>query len=251
MGIRVSAYVSAGYNFSDEGTGLKILVVDDDPQVCEVAAVSLQMRWPDAAVFIAATGSEGIDLAGREVPDVIILDIGLPDMSGFEVCRRLRDLIVAPVLILTVQDAETDKVRGLDLGADDYITKPFDQLELLARVNAVLRRSRLSRSGASGQHFRSGRLFVDFGTREVRVNGALVELPPIEYSLLYHLVKQANRVVPHRLLIERVWGREYTDHLASVKVHIRKLRSKLEDDPQHPELIVSERSVGYKFVEPV
>ena len=230
---------------------LKILVVDDDPQVCEVTEVSIKMRWPDAAVLVAGTGNEGIELAGREGPDVIILDIELPDMSGFEVCRRLQKLDSAPVLMLTVRDGEADKVRGLDLGADDYITKPFDQLELLARVNAVLRRSRLMRSKASGRHYEGGKLFVDFGTREVRVNGVLVQLPPIEYSLLYHLIKQPNRVVPHRTLIEKVWGREYLDQLGSVKVHIRRLRIKLEDNPQRPELIVTERGVGYKFAEPV
>ena len=226
-------------------------MVDDDPQVCEVTKVSIKLRWPDAVVLVAGTGNEGIDLAAREVPDAIILDIELPDVSGFEVCRRLRELNAAPVLMLTVRDGETDKGRGLDLGADDYITKPFDQLELLARVNAVLRRSRLLHSSASRRHYECGKLFIDFGTREVRANGVLVELAPIEYSLLFQLVQQPNRVVPHRSLIEKVWGREYLDQLGSVKVHIRRLRSKLEDDPQRPKLIMTERGVGYKFAEPV
>lgn len=229
---------------------MKIVVIDDEPDICEVITISFGLRWPDATVMSAGTGRKGLELCRQDPPDVIILDIGLPDIDGFEVCRQLRETTTAPILILTARDSEIDKVKGLEFGADDYITKPFSHLELLARVRAVLRRHRSPYAGVSEPPYQKGSLRIDFGAREITVDGRSVKLPPIEYSLLYHLVKNPNRVVPHKTLLAKVWGREYVEQIEYLKVHVQRLRSKLEKDPQHPEMILTERGVGYKFVEP-
>jgi two-component system KDP operon response regulator KdpE len=230
---------------------MKVLLVDDEPDISEVISISFNLRWPDAVLFVADTARKGLELARREKPDVIILDIGLPDMDGFEVCQRLREFTEGPIMIVTARDSEIDKVKGLELGADDYITKPFSHAELLARVRAVLRRHHSPLVGVAEPPYQKGKLFIDFEAREVKVNGQKLKLPPVEYSLLYHLVKNANRVVPHKTLLAKVWGREYVDQLDYLKVHVQRLRSKLEDDPQRPALILTERGIGYKFVEPV
>ena len=183
---------------------MKVLVIDDEPQVCEVIAISLGLRWPDTVVVSAGTGKAGIEMARRESPD---LDIGLPDRDGFEVCQELSKFATAPMLMLTVRNDQLDTVKGLELGADDYITKPFSQLEMLARVQAVLRRHHSPHVGASEPPYRRGRILIDFDAREVKIDGVEVNLPPIEYSILYYLVKDADRVVPHKALVEKVWGR--------------------------------------------
>ena len=229
---------------------MKVLVVDDEADVCELITVSFNLRWPDAVMLCAYTGRQSIEVARTETLDVILLDIWLPDMDGFDVCQQVREFTDAPILFLTARDSEIDKVRGLELGADDYLTKPISPLELLARVRAILRRLRSPHVVVSEPPYEKGKLSIDFGAREIRVNGSPLKLPPIQYSLLYHLVKNADRVVPHKALLEKIWGREYVDQADYLKVHVRRLRSKLEDDPRHPELILSERGVGYKFAEP-
>ena len=229
---------------------MTVLLVDDEPDISEVITISFNLRWPDARVLSVNTGGKSIELARRETPDIVVLDVELPDMDGFEVCHQLREFVEGPIVILTARDSEIDKVKGLELGADDYMTKPFSHLELLARVRAVLRRHRSPIDGISEQPYEKGKLYVDFGAREVRVEGEQVKFPPIEYSLLYHLIKNAGKVVPHKTLLAKVWGREYVDQMDYLKVHIQRLRSKLEDDPQHPRIIITERGIGYKFVEP-
>ncbi len=229
---------------------MKILVIDDDPDVVEVVSLTFEMRWPEAVTVSANDGTSGIDLVEIESPDIIILDIGLPDMDGFEVCKEIRRFSDAPILMLTVRDKESDIVKGLQMGADDYVTKPFKHIELLARVQAVLRRAQMEPVSAEEEPFQAGNLYIDFSRREVMVENQPVKLTPTEYQLLYHLVKNAGRVMTHRTLLGRIWGREYVDETNYLKVHIQHLRQKLGDDPADPSLILTERGAGYKFAKP-
>jgi len=180
-------------------------------------------------------------------PDLILLDIVLPGIDGFEVCQEVRRISDVPIIMVSARDSEVDKVRGLEMGADDYITKPFSHLELLARVRAVLRRYQ-NQLPAVGEVFESGALRIDYASRQVTVCGREVRLTPTEYSLLFHLTRNAGRVLPHHTLLAKVWGREYTDEIDYLKVYIRRLRQKLEGDPESIGQIISERGVGYKFV---
>ena len=225
---------------------MKILVVDDEPDVIKVITLSFQMQQPAWEVIGAHDGSEALKTLEREQPDVILLDVGLPELNGFEVLQSIRLFSDVPVIMLTVRDDEASKVQGLELGADDYVTKPFGHLELLARVRAVLRRAQ-SLPLAHEQPFVSGDIHVDFGRRTVVVRGQPVTLTGTEYRLLYHLVRNAGRVMTHEALLARVWGREYTDEISYVKGYVNRLRNKLERDPHHPEYILTEYGVGYWF----
>jgi DNA-binding response OmpR family regulator len=226
---------------------MKVLVVDDEPDVIEVVSLCFGLRWPDADVVSARSGEEALKAIERDVPELVLLDIVLPGMDGFEVCQEIRRISDVPVVMVSARDSEVDKVRGLEMGADDYITKPFSHLELLARVRAVLRRYQ-NQLPAVGEVFESGDLRIDFASRQVAVGGKPVRLTPTEYSLLFHLTRNAGRVLPHHTLLAKVWGREYTDEIDYLKVYIRRLRQKLEGDPENIGQIISERGVGYKFV---
>jgi two-component system KDP operon response regulator KdpE len=226
---------------------MKILVVDDDPDVVEVVNLCFNLRWPEAEVASADNGETALEMVEKGKPDFLLLDIVLPGMDGFQICQEVRQFSDVPIVMLSARDAEVDKVRGLEMGADDYITKPFSHLELLARVRAVVRRYQ-SQLPAVGESFESGGLRIDYASRTVSVNGNVVRLTPTEYSLLYHLSRNAGRVLPHQTLLAKVWGREYTDEIDYLKVYIRRLRQKLEGDPGAIGEIVSERGVGYKFV---
>ncbi len=226
---------------------MKILVIDDEPDVIEVVNLCFSLRWPEADVRSAATGEQGIELVESERPDLVLLDVVLPGMDGFEVCHDIRRFSDVPIVMLSARDGEMDKVRGLEMGADDYITKPFSHMELLARVRAVLRRYE-SQLPAVGDSFESGDLRIDYASRQVEVAGNPVRLTPTEYSLLFHLTRNAGRVLPHHTLLAKVWGREYTEEIDYLKVYIRRLRQKLETAPEAVGRIVSERGVGYKFV---
>jgi two-component system KDP operon response regulator KdpE len=230
---------------------MKVLVVDDEPYIVEVVTLTFTLRWPDSEVLRAATGEEGIEFARAESPEIIILDMGLPDLDGFQVCEQIRRFSDVPIIMLTARHDEVDKVRGLELGADDYIRKPFSQLELLARARAVLRRSESQMPTAEGPPFAAGPLRIDYASREVTVDGKPIKLTPIEYGILYHLSRNENRVLTFRTLLAKVWGREYIDEVDYLKVHIQQLRRKLGDDPGHQPMIVNERGVGYKFIRPV
>ena len=229
---------------------MRVLVIDDEPDIVEIVQLTFGLRWPEAEVLHASSGEAGIDAVARESPDVVILDIGLPDMDGFEVCQRIRHFSEVPVLMLTARHEELDKVRGLELGADDYITKPFSHIELLARVRAVLRRTESSVPANEGPPYDDGALRIDYASREVSVHGERIRLTPIEYGLLYHLTRNPNRVLTFRTLLAKIWGREYVEETDYLKVHIQHLRKKLGDDPQSDPMIVNERGVGYKFVTP-
>jgi two-component system KDP operon response regulator KdpE len=192
----------------------------------------------------------GVEAVSRHSPEVVILDIGLPDIDGFEVVQRIRQFSEVPVIMLTARHEELDKVRGLELGADDYITKPFSHIELLARVRAVLRRTESQIPANEGPPYDDGYLRIDYLSRDVSVAGNPVKLTPIEYGLLYHLTRNPNRVLTFRTLLAKVWGREYMEETDYLKVHIQHLRKKLSDDPRRDQMVVNERGVGYKFVTP-
>lgn len=225
---------------------MRILVVDDEPDVIKVITMSFRMHRPSWEVISAQEGSEALALIERESPDVILLDIGLPEMSGFEVLKAIRLFSDVPVIMLTVREDELSKVQGLELGADDYVTKPFSHLELLARVRAVLRRVQ-ALPLTHEKPFISGDIQVDFARRQVTVRGQPIALTSTEYRLLYHLVRHAGRIMPHETLLARVWGREYTDEIAYLKSYINRLRNKVEKDPHRPEHILTEHRVGYWF----
>jgi two-component system, OmpR family, KDP operon response regulator KdpE len=229
---------------------VKILVVDDAPEVVESVRLGLVLQWREVEVLGADRGEQALDMVERETPDLVLLDIGLPDLDGYEVLRRIREFSDVPVVMLTARDDTLDKVKGLELGADDYVTKPFDHLELLARIKAVLRRLDMPAPTSRAPSFRAGDLEIDFATQEARLGGAPLELTPTEYKLLYHLVRNAGRVLPHGTLLAKVWGREYVDEVDYVRVYIRRLRDKLGDDPDRPRYIRTERGRGYRFLNP-
>jgi len=225
-----------------------ILVVDDEPDVVESIRLGFTLQWRAVDVIGAATGEDALDAVERERPDLMLLDIGLPDIDGFAVLRRLREFSDVPVLMLTARDDTIDKVRGLELGADDYITKPFNHLELLARVRAVLRRLDMPAPVTRAPSFRAGDLEIDFTSHEARLRGERMELTPTEYKLLYHLVRNAGHVMQHGTLLAKVWGREYVDEVDYLRVYVRRLRDKLGDDPDRPRYIRTERGLGYRFI---
>jgi two-component system KDP operon response regulator KdpE len=227
---------------------MRILVVDDAPDVIESVRLGFELQWREIDVLGAATGNEALDIVEREHPDIVLLDIGLPDIDGFEALRQIRAFSDVPVLMLTARDDAMDKVKGLELGADDYVTKPFNHLELMARVRAVLRRLAMPTPVSLAPSFHARELEVDFAAQEARLHGTRLELTPTEYKLLYHLVRNAGHVLQHATLLAKVWGREYVDEVDYLRVYIRRLRDKLGDDPDHPVYIRTERGLGYRFI---
>ncbi|HEX2923082.1 MAG TPA: response regulator transcription factor [Chloroflexota bacterium] len=226
---------------------MKILVVDDAPEVLEAVTVSFNLQWRETEVVGASDGESALRMIEEDHPDLVLLDIAMPGMDGYETLRQTREFSDVPVIMLTARDGVLDKVKGLELGADDYVTKPFDHLELLARVKAVLRRLDMPQPISRAPSFVCGDVSVDFTARQVRLRGDVLSLTPIEYKLIYHLVRNAGRVLPHKTLLAKVWGREYTGEMDYLRVYIRRLRRKLEADPDQPEYILTERGVGYRF----
>lgn len=226
---------------------MKVLCVDDALDILEVLGLSLKMRWPDAEVLKAEDGPTALTLFERENPDLLIVDLGLPGMDGYEVIRRIRLYSDVPMIILSVRDEEQDIVRGLELGADDYITKPFGHLQLLARVQAVLRRAS-STPSSSEALIQVGDLRMDPSSREVYVGDRAVSLTPTEYSILYHLARNAGRVLTHQVLLSKVWGSDAVDDRHLLTVHMNHLRSKLGDTAPEPSMILTERGIGYRLV---
>jgi len=208
------------------------------------------LRWSGAELISAATGTQGLEVVEAENPDVIILDVGLPDMDGFQVLREIRRFSQVPVIMLTVRGEDTDVVKGLELGADDYITKPFSHIELVARVQAVLRRAQGLPVSGEEKPFISGKLSVDFTSNEVRLDGQPVKLTSTESKLLYNLIRNEGRLVTHESLLSKVWGENYADARDLLRVHIQHLRQKLGDSVESPSIIVTEHGMGYKFVRP-
>jgi two-component system KDP operon response regulator KdpE len=228
---------------------VKILVVDDDRAILDAVSVGIQLQWREAEVLVAADGEAGLRQFYEHDPDVVLLDVNLPGQSGFEVLREIRRVSDVPVLMLTARGEEADQVRGLELGADDYVVKPFGHLALLARIRAVLRRAELPPPARALPDFEAGELAIDFQERRVTVSGQAVKLTPVEYKLLYHLVRNAGRLMPHEALLDRVWGAEYGATTDYLKVFISRLRAKLER-AGGPQYIETERGLGYRFIKP-
>jgi len=222
----------------------KILVIDDEPDMARAVRLALRLQEPDWQVVEAHGGEEGLLLADSEQPDLILLDLSMPDLSGFEVLKQIRLFSDTPVIILTVRDDELDKVQGLELGADDYIVKPFSPLELMARIHSVLRRVKGS-AGPLVRPYVSGPLRIDFAARRATMNGEIVSLTNTEFHLLELLARNAGRIVTDEALLSRVWGDYAQDNPDYLKVYIYRLRRKLGDDPKQPTFIHRERGVGY------
>jgi two-component system, OmpR family, KDP operon response regulator KdpE len=227
---------------------MRVLIVEDERDISEGIALTLRFQWPSCETIVAADGVSGIEALRERVPDLVLLDIRLPRQDGFETLRQIRQASTVPVVIITACGEELDKVRGLEGGADDYITKPFSHLELLARVKAVLRRAELPPVGLDSSAYDDGYLLIDYARRLVQVNGAAVALTPTEYNLLAHLARNATFVLPHRMLLGKVWGEEYESETDYLRVYVRRLREKIERAPDAPEYIHTERGIGYRFV---
>ena len=223
----------------------KILVIDDEEPTVQLIAMLLDRRGFE--VIKAYRAEEGLRKAYRYQPDLVLLDIMMPDMDGWEVCKRLRDMSDVPIVFLTARDDVKDVVKGLEMGADDYIVKPYDNDELVARVRAHLRRSPQPNMSEE-LVFDDGEFRINFMNREVYVRNELKHLTPKEFNLLGVLVRNAGRVVTRTELVTQAWGDEYADAIDSLKLYIHYLRQKLEANPQQPEYIITSRGVGYRFV---
>jgi two-component system KDP operon response regulator KdpE len=225
----------------------RILVVDDEQRMARF--VRLNLEHDGFIVEEAYNGVEAINRLRDVLPDLVVLDVMMPDIDGFEVLRMIREFSQVPVIMLTAKGEEDDKVKGLELGADDYVTKPFSPRELVVRTKAVLRRTEASGQSKHDIIDVDGRLKLDFDKREVWVNDALIKLRPTEYRLLYHLVQNAGWVQTYDQLLAKVWGYEYRDETHYVRLYINYLRQKLEENPSDPKYILTERGVGYRFVD--
>jgi len=225
---------------------MKVLIVEDNRDIVETISLALQIRWPEAKLVSTHLGEKGIELVESESPDIVILDLGLPDISGFEVLKQIRLFSVVPIIILTVRAEEADIVKGLEWGADDYVVKPFSQLELLARVKAQIRGQTRSRE----ESLVCGPLSFDPSTRQLLYDGKEIALTRTEAHILRHLMNNAGHVVTHSSLAEEVWGEDYPGAADSLKVHIRRLREKVETDPSQPQLILTKAGIGYFLKKP-
>ena len=225
----------------------KILVVDDEERM--VRFIRLNLEHDGFQVLECFKGMQAVSILREKMPDLVLLDVMLPDLDGFEVLQLIREVSSIPVIMLTAKGEEEDRVKGLELGADDYVTKPFSPRELVSRVRAVLRRADQSSPSGEGVINVDDHLKIDFGRREIRLDGELVKLRPTEYRLLYHLVSNAGWVMTYDQILAKVWGYEYRDEPHYVRLYVNYLRQKLEKDPANPKYILTERGVGYRFVD--
>jgi two-component system KDP operon response regulator KdpE len=220
------------------------LIIDDEKQIRRLLRVALESEG--YLVFEAETGELGLSEIVFRRPDVVILDLGLPDLSGLEVLKRLREWSETPVVILSVRDYETDKVKALDAGADDYVTKPFSTVELLARLRVAQRRSKPTLEASA---FIFSKLHIDLATREVMLAEKRIQLSATEYSLLALFVRNAGRIITHRQILREIWGPKSEEHRQYLRVYVTHLRQKIERDPKNPKLITTEPGIGYRFAE--
>lgn len=227
---------------------MKVLCIDDTPDILGILSLSLKLRWPDAEVLSAGDGYSGLDLFEREAPDLVVVDLGMPGMDGYEVIRQIRLGSDVPIVVLTVRDGDLDIAKALEMGADDYITKPFSHVELVARLHAALRRAR-PRNGSIEDSIEVNGLRLVPNTGQVFVGDNPVALTGIEYSLLYQLARNAGKVQTHETLLRKVWGNDLIGERRQLAVQISLLRTKLGDDSQAPKTIVTERGVGYRLVQ--
>jgi len=224
---------------------MTILIVDDEARIRDFVRMNLELEH--YRVIEAGDGFQALEQLRENLPDLIVLDVMMPEMDGFETLQAIREVSTIPVIMLTVRQGEQDKIHGLDLGADDYLAKPFSPRELLSRIRALLRRSLMAPPSRKTEIVVDPDLSIDFARREVVVRGKKVVLRPTEYRLLYHLVSNAGRLLTHETLLSKVWGREYRDEAHYLRLYITYLRQKLEKDPAHPQYILTERGVGYRF----
>jgi two-component system KDP operon response regulator KdpE len=223
----------------------KILIVDDEPTVLELVRRNLEREGYQ--VVAAGNGQEGMRMMYAERPDLVILDVMMPRLDGWQICQRIRGMSDVPIIMLTARKQEEDIVKGLGLGADDYLTKPFRRGELVARVRAVLRRARTGAVVPPGVTYDDDYLSIDLDARRVVVNGELVDLTPTEYGLLALLVENKGRALEFRQILESVWGFEYVDEVDYVRVYVWHLRRKIEPDPKNPRYVINVPNVGYRF----
>lgn len=228
---------------------MKVLLIEDDPDIRDIVTLTLEMRWSDVNLVSTAFGVKGVELVKTEIPDIVLLDLGLPDTDGFEVLRHIREFSDVPVVIVTVRGEELDKIRGLEMGADDFVTKPFSPGELLARLQALLRRSHLTATtpGVTSKPSKRGKLRIDFTSREVTVGNKILKLSPREYDLLHHLMINEGQVLSNEKLLELVFP-EHKGDLRFLQVYMQRLQERLEDDPDHPTMILNDGGTGYKFI---
>ncbi len=232
------------HKINPQRMGKRILVVDDEPRM--IGFIRMNLELENHLVIEAHNGLQALDEIRKQLPDLVLLDVMMPELDGFETLRMLREFSDIPVIMLTAKGEENDKVHGLELGADDYITKPFGPRELSSRIKAIFRR--LEKPTTDDAILRiDDRLSVDFNQREVIVDGSAVKLRPTEYRLLYHLIRNAGWTVPHDQLLQKVWGYEYRDEAHYVRLYVNYLRDKIEEDPSDPKYIITERGVGYRF----
>jgi two-component system KDP operon response regulator KdpE len=224
-----------------------ILAVDDEPRMTRFIRMNLELEG--YRVSEAADGMEALAKVRDELPDLVLLDVMMPELNGFETLRQIRKTSNVPVIMLTVKGEEEDKVRGLELGADDYVTKPFSPRELSSRIKALLRRTEMPSVVGKTVLEIDDRLSIDFQRHEVRVEGEKIRLRPTEYRLLYHLVNNAGWVMSHEALLSKVWGVEYRDEIQYLRLYVNYLRQKIEVDPADPRYILTERGIGYRFVD--
>jgi two-component system KDP operon response regulator KdpE len=229
---------------------MNILLLDDDPQLLDAVAVGFALQWPDCAVIGVPDGAAGLKAFYEQDPDLIVLNVSLAGVNGMDLLQRIRRISDIPVVVLTARGREIEEIRALELGADDYIVKPVSVLALLARIKAVLRRCELPAPIRPASVLDVGDLVIDFANFTVVARGEPVTLGPIEYQLLYHLVRNADHPVPHAALLNRVWGPDYGATLNHLRVSIARLRARIERDPHRPEWIQTEPGIGYRFVRP-
>jgi len=224
-----------------------ILLVEDEASLAESVRYNLEREG--FRVVVASDGRAGLERFRAEPPSLVILDLMLPEVSGLDLCKLIRDESQVPIIMLTAKDAEADKVAGLELGADDYVTKPFSMRELVSRVRAQLRRAGMASAVAGNEVLSAGPVVLDPERHEVRVRGELVALPPKEFSLLHLLLARKGRLVTRQFMLEEIWGPDYFGDTKTLDVHVKRVREKIEDDPRKPQHIQTVRGLGYKFLE--
>jgi two-component system, OmpR family, KDP operon response regulator KdpE len=227
---------------------VKVLLIDDDDEILDAVTVGFHFEWRDCTVLAARGGQEGLQMFFEDPPDIVVLDVSMPDLNGFDVLQEIRRVSDVPVVILTARQTEANHVRGLDLGADEYVIKPFSILTLLAHIRAVLRRTGVQATGRGSSLITFGELRVDMREQQAWLGANPVQLTPAEFRLLYHLVRNPNRVMTNRLLCERVWGSEWEATANDLKALVHRLRAKLGDNPRKPRYIENQRGIGYRFL---
>lgn len=222
---------------------MKVLIIEDERKIIDAVRISFEFRWPEAELIESTTGRKGITMVKQESPNIVVLDLNLPDMSGFDVLTEIRQFSSLPIIILTVRSEDADMLKGLERGADDYIIKPFNYMNLLARINAVLRRAETI--PFTGEHNKviNSRFTIDFVNQKVKVDNNPVSLTPMEYRLLALLAKSKETIVPYDRICSEVWDRDYSGDNENIRIFIRRLRNKLHDNP--PNMIINKRGTGY------